>query len=403
MTNTPPFERVISLYRAANRPPIQGGKFKGEVTNSSHGDLRALHNSTQNSGRFSELIIDGSEILPSEDFPLIWNVAEFTWVLASNSNNKFYEDIEELIQTTGKGITPENYYILSIDHSSSEPPKAETQQINNICKLINNLSEIADYHDEKNDSSSFNLIFTQHEGDTKSKTTAIKTKLSSKSLRPINITLLESLVSEGESTDSHHQAKIYTFKSSIVEFCDHIHPDNRFENLVLEWDSFLKLYNNNLSTYLSGFSFHKAKKEVAAAQISIAEQLSKITSETTGKILSIPISLAAVIAIVKLDSLIESVLAALGLLILSTITTASISNQKNQLNRLISSRKITFNAFQGKTNSYPEDLNKDISDARTALISNEKYLNRTLTLYKVLCWLPTILAAAVIAYYFGPD
>ncbi|CAI8710735.1 Magnesium transporter [Pseudomonas chlororaphis] len=403
MTNTQSLENVVSLYRAAGRPVVEGGKFKGEVTYSSCTLLSELHNAPQNHGRFSELIIDKTEILPEEPIPSKWVSAEFTWILASNTNSKFYDNLDELIKFTGKGEIPSTYYIISNNYSSFETPTAEIQQITNICKLIKNLSIIADYHDEKNDSNSFNLIFTQHEGDTKSKTTAVKTRITRNSLRPVNTTLLDSLASEDESIDSHHQAKTYTFKSSIVEFCDHIPPENRFENLILEWDSFLKLYNNNLSTYLSGFSFHKAKKEVATAQMSVAEQLSKITSETTGKVLSIPISFAAVIAIVKLNSLIESVLAALGLLILSLITTASITNQKNQLSRLISSRTITFTAFQGKANSYPDELNKDISNASKALIANEKYLDKTLSWYQVACWLPTIFATAIIIYYFGPN
>ncbi|TVT81117.1 hypothetical protein [Pseudomonas sp. H3(2019)] len=403
MTSSQSFGEVVALYRAAGKPLIEGVRFKGEITSTSCEYLNSLRNEDHEFGRFEELTLDNTEILPSEELPAHWDVAKFTWILASNSNCKFYSDLTELTSSTGKGYLPEHYYILALDHADTDPITTEIQQITTICTLIKSLSVIADYHDEKNDSNCFNLIFTQYEGDTSSKTTAIKTRISSQGLRSINISLATSLAQEDESSDIHHQSKIYTFKSSIVEFCDLTKPEDRFEKLITEWDVFLKLYNNNLSTYLSGFSFHKAKKEVASAQISIAEQLSKITSETTTRVLSIPISFAAIIGLLNLKSLPEALLIFAGLLILSFITTAAISNQNKQLSRLIASRKITFTAFQGKASSYPDDLNTDITEAKTALEANERYLIKTLLWYRALGWLPTLIAIITIVINFGPS
>lgn len=402
MSRSQAFGEVITLYRAAGKPPIAGMKFKGEVTGRSYGQLESLRNEEHEFGRFEELIVDSTEILPDENLPIQWKLAKFTWVLASSSNCKFYEDIDQFITTTGKGDLPEHYYIVAKDHANTDPLTTEIQEIMAICTLIKSLSSIADYHDEKNDSNCFNLIFTQYEGDTSSKTTAIKTRISTQSIRPINTALVTNLAQEDESSDIHHQSKIYTFKSSIVEFCNLIKPEDRFDKLILEWDIFLKLYSNNLSTYLSGFSFHKAKKEVATAQISMAEQLSKITSETTTRVLSIPISFAAIIGLLNVKSLPEALLIVAGLLVLSLVTSAAISNQNKQLSRLISSRKITFTSFQGKASSYPEDLNADITEAKTALEANEIYLSKTLFWFGVLGWLPTVLATLAVLINFGP-
>lgn len=402
MSRSQAFGDVIALYRAAGKPPITGVKFKGAVTNRSYEQLESLRNEEHEFGRFEELIIDNTEILPDENLPIHWELAKFTWILASSSNCKFYNDIDQLITTTGKGDLPEHYYIVAKDHANTDPLTTEIQEIITICALIKSLSSIADYHDEKNDSNCFNLIFTQYEGDTSSKTTAIKTRISRQSIRPINTALVTNLAQEDESSDIHHQSKIYTFKSSIVEFCNLTKPEDRFDKLILEWDIFLKLYSNNLSTYLSGFSFHKAKKEVATAQISMAEQLSKITSETTTRVLSIPISFAAIIGLLNVKSLPEALLIVAGLLILSLVTSAAISNQNKQLSRLISSRRITFTSFQGKASSYPEDLNADITEAKTALEANEIYLSKTLFWFGVLGWLPTVLATLAVLVNFGP-
>ncbi|MCT7041785.1 hypothetical protein M1717_26490, partial [Salmonella enterica subsp. enterica serovar Pomona] len=71
-------------------------------------------------------------------------------------------------------------------------------------------------------------------------------------------------------------------------------------------------YDNNLSVYLSGFNFHKARKDVAAAELDFSEKTAKTISDLTAKILTIPLSLLAAIGIWKLSALTEQLVVASG-------------------------------------------------------------------------------------------
>ncbi|MDP1097763.1 hypothetical protein Q6288_27140, partial [Klebsiella quasipneumoniae] len=90
-----------------------------------------------------------------------------------------------------------------------------------------------------------------------------------------------------------------------------------FQQLIEHWTDFRLAYDNNLSVYLSGFNFHKARKDVAAAELDFSEKTSKTISDLTAKILAIPLSLLAAIGIWKLNDLTEQFVALTGIIFTS--------------------------------------------------------------------------------------
>lgn len=123
--------------------------------------------------------------------------------------------------------------------------------------------------------------------------------------------------------------------------------DNKydFENLICHWDKFVKLFENNLSTYMSGFSFHKARKEIAKSEAEFAEKISKLITDLTTKVLSIPVSLLASFGIIKLTSRSEMLLVLLGVLLSSLILHMVLLNQDKQLKHICHAKDIAFMPF----------------------------------------------------------
>ncbi|WP_277058410.1 hypothetical protein [Trichlorobacter lovleyi] len=217
-----------------------------------------------------------------------------------------------------------------------------------------------------------------------------------------DMTLIESFQSNNPKTDPHYSSKIGVFRASLAEFlkkCPVGLP--AFSFLVSQWDEFSSIFIKNLDTYLSGFAFHKAKREVAEAELKIADEFSKIIIDITGKLLGIPISLAAVIAIAKSTSILESLMVVTGLGLATLIFSGTVGNQQRQLQRIIHAKNVVFNALEGKQEIYPDDLKTVITEMKDGLDKNESKLKWLLRLFRLLSWSPFIVGAVVFYFIFG--
>lgn len=170
--------------------------------------------------------------------------------------------------------------------------------------------------------------------------------------------------------------------------------------MVTHWKNFVAEYHRDLGTYLSGFAFHKAKTEVAEAQLKIADEFSKVLTDITGKLLGIPVTLAVALAIPRADSLLERCLLLIGILIGSVIMHQTVANQQRQFRRIVNAKNLVIGAIEGKKNTYPSDLVKEIEKLNTDLDADEKGLWRCLKFFKALSWLPLLISVGVLAYVY---
>lgn len=166
-------------------------------------------------------------------------------------------------------------------------------------------------------------------------------------------------------------------------------------------DEFAAIFVKNLDTYLSGFAFHKAKREVAEAELKIADEFSKIIIDITGKLLGIPISLAAAIAITKSTSAFECLIIVAGLGLATLIFSGTVGNQQRQLKRIIHAKNVVFNALEGKQEIYPAELKSAISEMKSGLDNNESKLRWLLWLFRCLSWAPFIVGAGIFYFIFS--
>ncbi|WP_338617002.1 hypothetical protein QJR39_09255 [Yersinia enterocolitica] len=128
----------------------------------------------------------------------------------------------------------------------------------------------------------------------------------------------------------------------------------------------------------------------------MADKLSKIISDISLKILSIPISFIAALGMLKMNGILELVISFVGLLITSTLVILMVMNQEKQFIRICHSKELMFKPIQSKANTYPEDLAQEISSVVQAFDENQKLTQFTLLAFKVLSGLPTFIALIIL-------
>ncbi|ACD95130.1 hypothetical protein [Trichlorobacter lovleyi] len=400
---------IVKLYRKANRPPISGGVFSSLLAIDT--DVISLIKSIRelNSNLFDEILVDDAEITTTEALPDQGSQVELIFRLPTGTDCKFYPSLSGLITGAPKisrGEMPSEFYLIEEDYfNGTDTPFPKLEKLSVVCKLIKGLSDLAHYHDEKTAAGHYRLIFIQPEDSTQpaSKTVEIDTTINVDMLdgRIPDLTLVESLRADNPKTDPHYSSKVGVFRVSLAEFlqkCPVGQPT--FSFLVSEWEDFINIFNNNLDTYLSGFAFHKAKREVAEAELKIADEFSKIIIDITGKLLGIPISLAAAIAIMKSTSVLESLMIVIGLGLATLIFSGTVGNQQRQLQRIIHAKNIVFNALEGKQEVYPDELKSAISEMKTGLDKNENKLRWLLRLFRCLSWAPFLVGVVIFGVFY---
>ncbi|MEZ5528993.1 MAG: hypothetical protein R3E57_03485 [Porticoccaceae bacterium] len=395
---------LVELYRICGKPSPSQGRF--EVCCEDEPGLRTSIKALQAASPHSvdEILVDNNEVLNLNDWPdMPGKTIRLTVNLPASSDNKFYASVKDLALHAGsisKGQMPRDFYIIDIDYyvSDDETPE-DIKTLSSICDLIRYLSKLAQYHDQKSVSDHHRLVFLNPDEKSLKPAIVLETEVTPDLLEfsPLDCSLLESIASASPSNDPHFLAKRAVLWSSLAEFVQRpANSDRSFFELVSGWSSFLSLYNNNLETYLSGFAFHKAKKEVAKAELDIASELSKIIGDISAKLFSIPISFAAVIALSRVDGVSEKLLIMMGVFLNCLLITGIINNQRRQLGRVSHSKNIVLGAFEGNKDHYPPDLIKAISDMTKDLVRNEEKLRTNLTWFTCLAWVPFLLALAFV-------
>ncbi len=393
------FATVVELYRMLGKPEYDGRAFVSTVDLSKEiiSLISQINDKSFPLGRFEDIVIDGNPIDEDSLSTITGQSISFTYITPKQGTMRFYENITDFIGANSlkKGDMPTDYYIIDIDFSPYDNiENGSISSINNVCFMIKSLAELAHFHDIKGQSDNYKLVFVKN-SDSKSTSIVLETSFTSEvlSLPCLDISVLSELLLTESKTFPYYSEKIGTFRNTLVEFIS----DNNytFLDLVKKWSDFVDLFNNNLSTYMSGFSFHKSRKEIAEAESEFAEKISKIINELTGKILSIPIAIVASLGILKSNSHDEILLFLVGIAFTSLFTFLILKNQRQQLSRVVHAKDIVFNPFLSGNNSYPKELSDDISIAIYELEKNQVSCERTIYFFMFTSWIPTAIAVGI--------
>jgi hypothetical protein len=353
-------------------------------------------------GRFDELLIDGVDIDPSAfSSSSSWSTIEVAFILDTSGTVPIFKSFDQLMARSKSFVRtqiPTRFYIIEENILSSEEPlDNRIKTLHALCRLIVYLADLAHFHDEKESSDEYKLVFVAEDLAKGERAITLYPYLDRELLDfEISTELVDSLQMSNLNESPQLFKERSIFRATLIEYlAAQLGGKERFKFLISTWSQFLILYGNNLSTYLSGFSFHKAKQEVANAQLTIADQMSKVVSDISGKILGIPISLVVVIAISKAEGILESSILVLGILMTSALLAETLAAQKMQYERIKHSRIIMFTAHQQKAHQYPEDLRNYIKDSVEALTANERKLKRSLMVLRFLSWFPAIVATVL--------
>lgn len=392
---------LVTLYRRIGRPPLDSGAFSGTIASE---NCRELINEIvkARSGKFIDFIVDGSDLAPTGNIPDGCEVY-FDVRPETRSSSRFYDNISDFLKQDkkiGRGEMPTDFYLVEEDYFDDGCEDNDTiSRLTLVCDLISSLSQLAHYHDEKAKTRFLRLVFLKPEEIGNTHPVVVETYVDESLLEvsgEVSTDRLKYLCDSSGSEDPHYRERLGVFGNTMAEFIQ-ARPEREkpFYYLVKNWASFIEVYDKNLAVYLSGFAFHKAKREVAEAEVNISSKLSQVIGDITGKLLSIPISLAAVIAIPKAGGAFESTIIVLGLLIAAIVIVEIIENQKRQLARVSDSKNLVLSAFQGRQDIYPLDLSSAVERITTNLGNDEKKLAQLLRFFRVLAWLPVLLALIV--------
>lgn len=355
-------------------------------------------------GRFRDIEIDGEDYTDeSLDISVEgFNSIRIEFLLSTGNPSRFYSNFDEFVSNNSslnRGAIPEEFYLITEDCFSGDDENVYLKAISNFSQFVICLSELAHYHDSKSSDNVFKLVFIHPEDGGGKKAVEIKFNADSEVVmlaKDIDISLLHSLCMYDQKTDMHYYEKLNIFAVSLIdEISREGDNDNKFFYLVKNWSCFLEAFDKNISTYMSGFAFHKAKRDVAEAEINLTEKLSKLISDITTRVLSIPLSFAAIIALLKAESFWQSFFIVIGILIASIIISQLVDNQQRQLRRVSSSIDMIVNAFVGKQDEYPADLKVYLEDMKTELGVYESKVKNTLRFFRALSWLPVLVAVFI--------
>lgn len=360
-------------------------------------------------GQLVELVVDGDDLSP-KDFrsSSSWTTLSFTFTVDRSGAVQIFQNFEELMGLSKsfvrKPLPPHFYLIDDNILSSEEPTDTRVTALQGICGLIVYLADLAHYHDEKG-CDEYKLVFVADDGAKGERAVTLQPYLDTEFLSyEIRTELLDSLQNGNLDSNPHLTKERSIFRSTLIEYLSGFASGKeRFKALLSTWAKFRELYENNLATYLSGFSFHKAKQEVAAAQLTIADQMSKVVSDMSGKILSVPISLAVVIAIAKADGVLESTVLVMGVTLASALIAETLAAQKLQYERIKHSRTMIFESHQQKLTQYPQDLQTFLVEATSSLHKNETKLRRSLRTLRFISWMPALAAIALHGYLYQAE
>lgn len=394
------FSNVVALYRAIGAATIEDGviRYEGMPTPDIIGALRMCDGLPAAYGKFEHC----SEEADSLDI-------EFR--LPSNESGRFYANLGEFVArngSLGKGQFPSNVYIVELcwaDSDDIEPPTIKA--LRRVCRLIELLALLAIGVDKDSSQDGFNLFFAlPPDGAKPPRTFLLPTQVDIKVLdyELNHLSLLEEILNRKNENKAHLSERKLMIRMAVASVIEKFESEpNLFLVIVREWREVLATYRANLQTYVYSFSFERARREVAQAEIDYGTKLSGVLGDIAGKMLALPISLAGLVVLEKTTSKFEGFILVLGLAVVSVVLLAILHNQMLQTERLLHSFNVIFDDFKDKIKTYPPKLQGLLRITIDQVDKQGRTLTRTFRLLKGLSLLPIVGALLLAAIKYWDD
>ena len=393
-----PLADAVDLYRRAERPEWRegDGQFNGELKYAESRDLLdRLHRTSEGSGRLDDLKVDGHSVTLDldEHLPATGDVASFLFSTPMKGGARFFRNIQALAHfpPLGRGEFPDCFYLVEEDylHGDDVVPQS-IRDLMDLARFVAELAELADHKGETEGTGAWTLTFRTRDGVGILETEFTEAIIGLK----IPDVAWEVVTGLRNASDGIHQKeKRWMFTATMCEFLEN---DASFVELVEHATKWAGAYENDLQTYLSGFSFEEVKRKIAEERARFAEKISTILGDITVKVLSLPLSVA-VAMILKAQA---------GstpwwfpvLLLLMVAFAISFLVRHYQRVAIVVQRDIylVFGKLgAGTPIAYPKDLGNSLRDAVESLQRDAGKLRTTLRLYMVVTWAVPIIGGAM--------
>jgi len=379
------FANVVALYRVMGTPVIEDGvvSYEGPLSADIDAALRACRDLQPEFGKIQHYeIIEGGAV-------------EIELRLPTNESGRFYQKINDLARngSLGKGQFPQNIYVVDLDWADfddSEP--APIKQLRQVCRLIELLALLAIGVDKDSSPDTYNLFFALPPDGAKPPRTFLLPTLVDENVFGYelrHLSLLEEILNPKNENKAHLSERKLMVRMAIASVVEKFESEpNHFLAVVREWNEVLSTYRANLQTYVYSFSFEKARRELAQAEIDYGTKLSGVLGDIAGKMLALPISFAGWVALNKSSSEFEGFVIVLGLIVVSLVLFAILHNQMLQTNRLLHSFNVVFDDFRDKIKTYPPKLQGLLKITIQQVETQGRTLQRTFLLLQGLALLP---------------
>lgn len=388
------FYPLVKLRRASSNSHLNGADFTCEVEVTRElvsvldkcDYLRAINNQ------------DVDTSIPINFLNYLGQNVKLTYRLPRKSISQFYDSLDSFLDKYSSSFPTEEtalpeFYLFNEDlyYSPKSNESDSSRLFDRLIKLIKyilKLETIAHYHDRKNGTDR-TLVFLPGE----QKNPIILLVHFSKELlkADINFSLLEELTAKGCQQNKHYSEKINIFYASLHEYLNSCNsPNESFVKLITTWSAFATLFRNNIKTYLSGFSFQKAKSEIAEAELELSEKLTNLTSDIVFKLFSVPASIIAIAAILQKGSFDLFVICMLliGVIVTILLMYGLLVSQQNKYESLVKVKDLMLNSIDGKDIEYPEDLQNEITQMKERLVEHFRSTEKWLSLFKFAIFSP---------------
>ncbi|HIF9513879.1 TPA: hypothetical protein ACX6SS_002219 [Photobacterium damselae] len=401
----------VSFYRQNGKPSFTSGSMV-EISCICNKENLVSIKEIQDSGIEIEQILLNDSDVEIDDILESNDTLDVSLSIPTNGLFHIYDSVSDMLdkaKSLSAGEFLNEFYIIEDDYYSQDTVAMPNkyQNLFNICSLIKGLGELAHYHDTKDrkgDGNSF--VFIDESELIAAKPIIIQPVISLEmlDLEVIDVTLVESFYNASSKSGPSVGKEKGLFRVSIIEFfgsLKYLSHTEMFSHLVMKWNDFLDMYQRNLDTYISGFAFHKVRKEVAAAEFSISDQYSKVIGDIAGKLFGLPVSFVVVLGLFQ-----DKITLPVELIVLLALYTASwlmsklVLNQLKQLDRINHAKGISFDSLEGEQVDYPKDLQDKLTEAITALDNNYESLKNSLERLNYMIWLPFITAFLIVLYRY---
>ena len=399
------FKKLINLYQLLEYPELDGKTFKKTLTCTSSISelLRALWLGKQYT---IELLVDDTNYstVMEDDFPeLVENQSlQIEITVPQNENGFFYRNVFNWISLAGslkKGrIAPNTYLIEENLIVDNESDNKDVAKIRKTCELIEKLSELAHYHDEKQANSlAYRLVFVVPDKDDKIyRPVILETQLTDDILLEelLDISLLSEILQEHHvSNNIHASERLSVYRIALTEIIEKIPVDaNAFTYLIKHWPDVTESFNKSWERYLSGFSFNKLKAEMAKQQAEFSQKLSDTVASLSGRLFSLPISIAGIALLERANSSLANLFYLLSSLLISYMVFRAVKIQQENLDNVQASYEMVFSEFNQNIDDKNSAIQNELQTVLGRLNSTFSHLARDLKIYRFIVWSPLIAA-----------